>query len=473
MKINRTISTVLPLLFLFSGWMTSCDQQDVVMGEAETAYGPVAQTDTGVSSDDAKDVAALFSAKQFGTAQNSRGLGDNQSVSVVRNNGGDPLAYIVNTDGGGWVIVSATKTYHPILAYSDNADTKFDINSVVINDGVAMWLDDVKQDIAQSEALDSVTASQILLEWEEYLSASTASSGSGLPTGNSPEAIKCRERLKYLNETHYREGWHFYTLPNVRYIDVPPSVYAFADEVGSPYEYTIMGVQVKNETTSVGPLLTTIWHQKSPFNAFCPNGYPAGCAAIAMAQIMKYHQHPNAFDWADIKDYEATYASQKLIAEVGKTINTKYEPESSPARIENVCKGFKSYGYEASLKDHNDREVIVEIGTYTRPVYMTGFSSGIGHAWVCDGIDQRSTSYRYYVEYLTDNNEYSNYGRIEFEFPEYYGGSGSTTYHMNWGADYYYDPPSYPRLNGWYVKPNPKPDRDYSTKRRNIYVNPQ
>ena len=51
-------------------------------------------------------------------------------------------------------------------------------------------------------------------------------------------------------------------------------------------------------TTSVSPLMTTTWNQEWPYNLSCPydystNEYTAtGCVATAMAQVMKYWEHP-------------------------------------------------------------------------------------------------------------------------------------------------------------------------------------
>lgn len=48
--------------------------------------------------------------------------------------------------------------------------------------------------------------------------------------------------------------------------------------------------------TQVGPLLTTSWHQSSPYNNLCPMGdggrCVVGCVATAAAQIMKYWNWP-------------------------------------------------------------------------------------------------------------------------------------------------------------------------------------
>ena len=43
---------------------------------------------------------------------------------------------------------------------------------------------------------------------------------------------------------------------------------------------------------AVQPMLKTVWGQSEPFNLLCPNKYPSGCVATAMAQIMYYHKYP-------------------------------------------------------------------------------------------------------------------------------------------------------------------------------------
>lgn len=43
---------------------------------------------------------------------------------------------------------------------------------------------------------------------------------------------------------------------------------------------------------AVSPLTSTKWDQDAPFNNQCPGGSYTGCAATAMAQVMKYHSWP-------------------------------------------------------------------------------------------------------------------------------------------------------------------------------------
>lgn len=464
MRKKRSFLPIIPLFLLICGGLISCDRQDMIaIEEEETPKQMAPDGGTDLSLTEAKNVATLFASKQFGASLSSRSLNE-QNVSVIRNEDGEPLAYVVNTEGNGWVIISATKTYHPILAYSDDTDSKFNLLSENINGGLEIWLDDVKKEIEASEFIDSVTAKQIALEWEEYLPTNTSSTGPGLPTGNSPEAIKCRERLKELNETYYKDGWSFYTLPNVRQISVPSSVYELADYIGSPYEYTIMGVKDVSLYINSGPFLTTTWSQENGFNEFCPNQYKAGCVPVAMAQIMNYHRHPDIFDWDNMKDNEPTSESQYLIASIGLTIGTKYGEDTSSSTIDNACKGFKSYGYEATIKNSSVTDLLSEISGYRRPVFMVGKSSGKGHAWVCDGIIRKISEFNYYVEYLNSCNEYTNYGETLMENPGSCGGESYLRLHMNWGWENGYE-------NGWYLNPTPA-DRDYSSGRKNMYVRP-
>ena len=53
---------------------------------------------------------------------------------------------------------------------------------------------------------------------------------------------------------------------------------------------------VTADIPNIAPMLGTSWNQSAPYNNFCPsiNGQrtPTGCTATAMAQIMKFHEHP-------------------------------------------------------------------------------------------------------------------------------------------------------------------------------------
>lgn len=57
---------------------------------------------------------------------------------------------------------------------------------------------------------------------------------------------------------------------------------------------------IKRYSEIFGPELKTDWHQGVPYCADAVNSY-AGCATIAVTQIMKYHEWPAKFRWSDIR----------------------------------------------------------------------------------------------------------------------------------------------------------------------------
>ena len=414
-----------------------------------------------VSKSTAQEVANIFFS-DFQNSKKTKSCRSIGSIEPINNNANAPLAYVINYEGGGWAIISATKDYYPILAYS--IESQFVLDTTDMNGGLKIWLNETIQAIESSENFDPQTTSQIAVEWLKYTYQITELQ-SDIPGGNSPEAIMCRNRLKQLNETYYSDGWSFTTLSSQSNVNLPSQVYSTADQYGSPYEYTIIGIKDVSIRTSIDPLITTTWDQGSPYNALCPNQDMAGCVAIAMAQIMKFHRLPTRFDWNNMPNTGATYATQFLIAEVGKAIGTNYGEESSSARISKALQEFRTYGYNATLKDHIPSEVVFEMANFKRPVFMCGDRTLFkGHAWVCDGLIHNSSEYEYYVEYLY-NGSYDNFGETLIDLPGGFGGISYTFFHMNWGWGGTHD--------GWYTGADPTSDRDYKYRRQNIYVSPK
>ena len=72
-----------------------------------------------------------------------------------------------------------------------------------------------------------------------------------------------------------------------------------SDEIRNEWGHLLAGENLPaKSTTSVAPLLTTNWDQGWPYNLLCPYDYEeddhtvTGCVATAMAQVMKYWEHP-------------------------------------------------------------------------------------------------------------------------------------------------------------------------------------
>jgi len=190
---------------------------------------------------------------------------------------------------------------------------------------------------------------------------------------------------------------------------------------------------IKGETVS--PLLTTKWNQSPYYNAMCPydNNQSArsvtGCVATAMAQIMKYWNHPakgvgshsyvhskygtlsanfsiTNYNWSNMPNQVTSTNNDvaTLMYHCGVSVNMDYSPSVSGAYViseasqtENCSEfAFKEYF------DYSSSTIGVRRSSYTesvwiqmlkeeldnqRPIMYAGFGSGGGHAFVCDGYD--------------------------------------------------------------------------------------
>lgn len=218
-------------------------------------------------------------------------------------------------------------------------------------------------------------------------------------------------------------------------------------------EATEYGVAVpaKAPALSAAPLLDKdmiAWGQDAPYNTQCPkfnyDGYPystlAGCAAIAIGQIMRYHKYPAAgtgsvsyasyvyiqsqeiktivertmgsYDWQNILGnyiYSSSNDVQKaavakFVADVACACKMNFDPTASATTDLEVAKALKNnFYYDKSLQ-------LVDHSFYTtdewadllraeidakRPVYLSGANvkntadgdAVMGHAFVCDGYN--------------------------------------------------------------------------------------
>ena len=192
-------------------------------------------------------------------------------------------------------------------------------------------------------------------------------------------------------------------------------------------------------TVVVAPLLTTTWKQGSPYNTLCPmdtlnRKTISGCVAIAMAQVMKYWNHPaqgvgsysystancgtmsanfsaTTYDWAHMPN-SITSASPTvnvnavatLVYHAGVAAKMKYGYSSSSATTVssnnlNTVTGERAlrtfFKYDKAL--HSVRRDVVGDLVWTsllegellagRPVIFSGHDTSGGHAFICDGVN--------------------------------------------------------------------------------------
>ena len=206
-------------------------------------------------------------------------------------------------------------------------------------------------------------------------------------------------------------------------------------EVNKSWGQAMNGVFERKNQNTVSPLIQTHWNQDCYYNEYCPytggsgwwdGGGPcghvyAGCVACAMAQVMKYWAHPlhgfgtHSYNHAtygtqSVNFSEATYrwiqmpnsvyshndAVATLMYHCGVSVNMNYGADGSGANSKDVETAFRSYfGYcGAKYREKSQYDEAAWIALLkadldqSHPIYYSGSSSSVGHAFVCDGYDE-------------------------------------------------------------------------------------
>ncbi len=169
---------------------------------------------------------------------------------------------------------------------------------------------------------------------------------------------------------------------------------------------------------AIEPLLKTQWGQMDPYNKYCPEWvgtglrYPAGCVAVAMAQVINYHKWPlkttntvaeyisngiqmpelppTSFNWDNMTEDEIA----RLMLYCGQAVKMDYEETGSGTYAEYVayafsdvftyskgCRYFRRTGY---IDDDWESIIYAELSE-KHPVVYSGNSGRLGHMFVVDG----------------------------------------------------------------------------------------
>lgn len=262
--------------------------------------------------------------------------------------------YIINYNEGGFVILAADKRSEPVLAFSERS--KFDLHAESYPAGLVGWLRTSKESIEKLRFENPVKQAHVNFSWHELITGD----GDVLGFFKRPEGV-------------WRDPCF-----------------------GTGY------------TNQYGPLLQTEWGQRCGYNTYTPdcdgfgvNCYhaPTGCVATAMAQVMKYHEHPSEFPWDDMPNTYGTEATALLMRAIGDAVNMNYHCDASSASEFRLVKALKDdFDYSNPSRtnynggNYQDYGVIKSEIRLFRPVIMSGGSKSSflgfyinGHEWVCDG----------------------------------------------------------------------------------------
>ncbi|MBU8933311.1 MAG: C10 family peptidase [candidate division Zixibacteria bacterium] len=213
-----------------------------------------------------------------------------------------------------------------------------------------------------------------------------------------------------------------------------------------PEEFAVVLAQKdRSETQQAGPLLTSSWHQRGPYNDLCPMGQGSrcvvGCVATATAQIINYWQWPDSgigshsYDWSgdrcdpgynaqtlsadfsdpydwdnmiDSCDEGCSSASEAALAElnyeVGVAFNMSYGSCGSGASTARALEVFPQFFKYSHNIEKADRDTIDLAGWFD--IMRAEIDAGrVGqyrirsHSIVMDGYREIGGQYQYHMNY--------------------------------------------------------------------------
>lgn len=452
MKKFLYLSLAFSCFFSFS----SCTQEneeiaeinESIINSPQKVFISEVDTDSIVDSEKALSVAETF----FKFKNQSRGVQrEVESIRDVKDDNGTVLFFIINyTNNNGFVIVSANQNYIPILAFSDTGNFQFNED---ISNGSALWVQQQKNIIEHADSLQQDLKLQYRALWSDYNIKTTELEFSRTDDDVyfliSSAIFNWRQqgyevfRYSEINNTQI-----FNDLPTDFKNAVRNAVDSAHPDYGGRNQNTFILRRRNDHMEKVEPLLQTKWGQGSGFNEFIPNGYPVGCVAVAMGQIMKYHEYPESYSWNMMNNIYATSVTAQFLYEIGRNVKMEYKPLGSISNINNALSAFKNnYGYsDAKIIDHSDFEVTSQLRK-NRPVYMRGEDNNrkVGHAWVCDGFFSTSPCYEYSLYILEDTYNSSEPTELSYIYSSEGPKLAYTlmlSYNWGWGGEndgYFYD----------------------------------
>lgn len=265
-------------------------------------------------------------------------------------------------------------------------------------------------------------------------------------------ALIAVERVDYAGRTYYVSGGEVIGFTDG--VAEDSNLFALSDFFGcdrhkvhkntnSEIINTVKQFQNQIVTDSIGPLLGNIeFNQGYPYNKYCPTlgntRCPAGCVAVAMAQLMTYYQKPSTPchgnvqyksstvnitiqdsyegwipQWENIlSKYETDMYSDKqadavadLCRKLGTSVHMDYNKTGSgtqSVKVPNAMRDYFNYDCDDLISKTGDvqwnRLMRSNLDEAT-PVYYASLDADQGgHAYICDGyyIKKGEESYPFY-----------------------------------------------------------------------------
>lgn len=371
-------------MFAMMAIMVSCsDENDAILLEKETFAPGIEITDSvKVNQTEINNIVEdILSRPQSRQSD--------YTIETITDDNGKELMYVVNySNNAGFVVISATKNYYPVLAYNDKGNFNIEGDMPL---GLSMWNEGIKENIKYVNQLPSDSVIMYRAMWRKYESPSQM----GYNSRSLESDIATAQTI--LMDSVLR-----WTSANMTTSDIPQDGIIHREEqseieelvMGAIYPsymdemYRLSTILHRNQTTEeiVDNFVLSIWNQSGPYGRNFTNGL-AGCGPVAAGQIMRYYEYPNTFDWDAMLLIYPTQAISDLLYDIAERAGFTSDSNGTHTSPSSLKNALRSYGYTAEFGNHNPAIIWQNIRS-GKPVIMRGDNVGVngdGHAWVASG----------------------------------------------------------------------------------------
>lgn len=274
---------------------------------------------------------------------------------VENTSDGTPALYIFNVEGGGFVIVSASKNVIPVLAYSDENSYEGEIP-----DGAMYFIDNYRRNVEYFNKEGRAADEEVETFWK-------ALQNKELPAAKNSRTVSPLVETRWNQDCFYNElapeapGWG-------------PCGHCYAGCVACAMSQ-----------------IMKYWNypaQGKGSHSYVHNTYGQQSANFG-ATTYQWNQMP-------VEIWNSNMAVATLMYHCGVSVNMNFGPEGSGAMSSEVETALRKYfGYCAAkyiersgIEEDAWKAMLKADLDKAQPMYFSGSSaSGGGHAFVCDGYD--------------------------------------------------------------------------------------
>lgn len=370
-------------------------------------------------------------------------------LSSIRDENGDVAMYVINfADDAGFVVVSATKMYEPILAFSEKGN--FDVSSPNMPEGLKQWKIDAIEDINKHRNLPADSALRYATFWREFESVKKYNPNRVLTRAYEyPELDRIMMDSVALWQSQGYNVYSLYENPTTGDSELDAQIRACAENSILPiYDWQNYSLLIEKEYSNEygrNNFLKSCWDQFSGYNMYLPmrptlpqHAY-VGCDILSVSQVMRYFEKPTysiSFPY-HLENMPFDYSTQEtalFIRDVFDRFTYKIVTDTcTGSTLREEYNVIRSYGYSAKLESYDKQKVLNNIYQMI-PVIIRGQSDRMGHSWIISGVKQYVGATEYKLYTFVSENELSNVYSCETNQT-----TSSHFYYMSWGWGGYYD----------------------------------